>query len=170
MPTQGRYSFTITGTKHLWVSWNQPFHASLTREQINDHLLNNSQNEGQCPRHRPTKCKTSGEGQENPRPKNSRQDHSLEKNPAGGFGLTADWERSWKHEETQPSLNLSLKETDLYTFLSRGGKDRLPMQQELLCLKITTCEPHGSKNSCKTSTHGTCKCWPTRSPRRGSYK
>lgn len=46
--------------------------------------------------------------------------------PAGASGRAADWERPWKHQETQPSWILSLKETALYPFLSMGGKDRLP--------------------------------------------
>lgn len=156
-------------TKHSWVSWKQPFCASLIREQINDHLLNNSQTKGQCPSHRPTKRKTSEDWQENSTPKNSCWDQSLEENSAGTSGPTADQERSWKHEETQPSLNLSLKETDPYTFFV-NRRNRLPMWQELLCLKITICEPHGSKNSCKNSTHETCKSWPSRRAREGSNK
>lgn len=117
----------------------------------------------------PQNVKHQEKGRKTPDQRTHAETTALRKNPAGASGLTADWERSWKHEETKPSLNLSLKETDFYPFLSTGGKDRLPRRQELLCLKITTCEPHRSKTSCKTSTHETCKCWPTRSPRRGSY-
>lgn len=109
----------VKGTQYLWASWKQSLHASLTQEQINDPLLNTSQNKGQCPRCRPKKCKTSGREQENPKAKNSRV-----KIPAGASGRAADWERPWKHQGTQHSW--TLKETALDPFLSMSGIDWLP--------------------------------------------